>query len=144
MRILIVGAGQMGSGIAQVCAAAGHDVLLNDVDAAAIARGIGSIARNLSRGVEKGRLQPQEAENVSKRITSQPAMDAAQVDFAIEAATENKALKLEIFQRLDRVTPAGAIIASNTSSISITELAAVTGRAGQVIGMHFMNPVPDR
>ena len=143
MRVLVVGAGQMGSGIAQVCAAAGHTVLLTDVDAEAIARGRAAIARNLARLVEKGRLDQRGAQEVEGRVTAQAAiggqLDAA---IAIEAASENVALKLEIFQQLDAALPPAAILASNTSSISITVLGAATRRPEKVIGMHFMNPVP--
>jgi len=143
MRVLVVGAGQMGSGIAQVCAAAGHTVLLTDVDGEAIARGRAAIARNLARLVEKGRLDQRGAQDVEGRVTAQAAiggrLDAAVV---IEAASENVALKLEIFRQLDAALPPAAILASNTSSISITVLGAATRRPEKVIGMHFMNPVP--
>lgn len=142
MRVVVVGAGQMGSGIAQVCAAAGNAVLLNDVDAGAVRRGLDVIKRNLDRAVEKGRLAQEEAGATIARVTSLPALSAVDADFAIEAATENLAIKRDILQRLDAALPAPAILASNTSSISITELAAATGRAERVIGMHFMNPVP--
>ena len=143
MRVLVVGAGQMGSGIAQVCAAAGHTVLLTDVDAQAIARGRAAIARSLARLVEKGRLDQRGAQDVAGRVTAQAAI-GGQLDatIAIEAASENVALKLEIFQQLDAALPPAAILASNTSSISITVLGAATRRPEKVIGMHFMNPVP--
>jgi 3-hydroxybutyryl-CoA dehydrogenase len=143
MKILVVGAGQMGSGIAQVCAESGHDVLLNDVDSAAIERGKTSIAKNLARAVEKGKKAQKDADAALARIA--PHVDLAtraDVGIAIEAATEDENLKKKIFATLDKATPAHAILASNTSSISITKLAAATGRPEQVIGMHFMNPVP--
>ncbi|MDQ6781227.1 MAG: 3-hydroxybutyryl-CoA dehydrogenase [Candidatus Eremiobacteraeota bacterium] len=142
MRVVVVGAGQMGSGIAQVCAEAGNTVLLNDVDEHAVRRGFDVIQRNLDRAVDKGRLAKDEAAGTLGRVTPQAALSAVDADFAIEAATENLAIKQDILQRLDAAMPTQAILASNTSSISITELAAVTRRADKVIGMHFMNPVP--
>ena len=144
MKILVVGAGQMGAGIAQVCAQGGHDVLLNDVDDARIARGIAGIAKLLDRAVEKARMTADEKAGVLARIASLASLEeaVAGVDIAIEAATENLELKLQIFRKLDKIVPAGAILASNTSSISITTIGAVTSRAERVIGMHFMNPVP--
>ncbi len=142
MRILVVGAGQMGSGIAQVAAAAGDEVLLNDVDAERVERGIDSIARNLDRAVEKGKMTAEQRGKILSHIDAHPKWGDFEVDLAIEAATENEKIKHEIFQRLDASTPPGAILASNTSSISITRLTAVTGRPDRVIGMHFMNPVP--
>ena len=144
MKILVVGAGQMGAGIAQVCAQGGHDVLLNDVDDARIARGIAGIAKLLDRAVEKARMTADEKAGVLARIASLASLEeaVAGVDIAIEAATENLELKLQIFRKLDKIVPARAILASNTSSISITTIGAVTSRAERVIGMHFMNPVP--
>lgn len=143
MTILVVGAGQMGSGIAQVCAAAGHRVLLHDVDEAAYRRGRNAIEKNLARAVDKGKLQRADADALLERIAFHADL-AAKVDasIAIEAATEDEALKLALFKRLDTATPPEAILASNTSSISITKLGAATARANRVIGMHFMNPVP--
>jgi len=143
MRILVVGAGQMGSGIAQVCAAAGNDVLLNDVDQAAFSRGRTAIANHLARAVDKGKTTRSAADAALARIAYHPSL-AAPVDvaIAIEAASENEPLKKAIFGQLDRATPAQAVLASNTSSISITRLAAATNRSERVIGMHFMNPVP--
>jgi len=134
----------MGAGIAQVCAQGGHDVLLNDVDDARIARGIAGIAKLLDRAVEKARMTADEKAGVLARIASLASLEeaVAGVDIAIEAATENLELKLQIFRKLDKIVPAGAILASNTSSISITTIGAVTSRAERVIGMHFMNPVP--
>jgi 3-hydroxybutyryl-CoA dehydrogenase len=142
MRILVVGAGQMGAGIAQVCAAHGHEVLLNDISAARIEAGIEGIAKRLARDVEKGKLTDQQRGRVLEHIDARLELRDLPVDLAIEAATENKALKLEIFKKLEDCTPPEAILASNTSSISITELAAVTSKPDRVIGMHFMNPVP--
>jgi 3-hydroxybutyryl-CoA dehydrogenase len=143
MRVLVIGAGQMGSGIAQVCAAAGHTVLLNDVDQTAIDRGADSIRRNLIRAVEKGRLVKTDADAIEARISHYSALaKGVDVDLAIEAATEDSALKKRIFSELDSALPRSAVLASNTSSISITVLGAATQRASAVIGMHFMNPVP--
>jgi len=143
MTILVAGAGQMGAGIAQVCATFGHDVLLNDIDDARIARGIAGIANVLDRDVEKGRKTAPDRAAILGRIAPVSSLDGPlDVDLAIEAATERLDLKLKIFRTLDRIVPPGAILASNTSSISITEIGAVTGRPERVIGMHFMNPVP--
>ncbi|MFN2461843.1 MAG: 3-hydroxybutyryl-CoA dehydrogenase [Candidatus Velthaea sp.] len=134
----------MGAGIAQVCAQAGHDVLLNDVDEGRIRRGLDGISKLLQRSLEKGRLTADDMAGVLARIVphgklTQPVDD---VDIAIEAATENVDIKLDLFRVLDKAVPAHAILASNTSSISITTIGAVTSRAERVIGMHFMNPVP--
>jgi 3-hydroxybutyryl-CoA dehydrogenase len=142
MRILVVGAGQMGSGIAQVMAAAGHEVLLNDVDDQRIERGIAGIEKNLARAVERGRMTEQERGKVLEHIDPRPHFGDLDVALAIEAATENLEIKKDLFRKIDLSTPPEAILASNTSSISITTLAAVTTRAERVIGMHFMNPVP--
>ena len=143
MRILVIGAGQMGSGIAQVCAAADHDVLLNDVDEAAFARGRAAIEKNLARAVEKGRTSRAAADAALRRIAFHKSLTApADVAIAIEAASEDESLKKTIFASLDRATPPDAVLASNTSSISITRLGAATKRPERVIGMHFFNPVP--
>lgn len=142
MRILVIGAGQMGSGIAQVCAQAGHEVLLNDQDSKFIERGMRSIEQNLDRAVEKGRMKPEERGRVLSHIDARPHFSDLDVAIAIEAATENLEIKLEIFRRLNESTAPETILASNTSSISITKLAAVVDNPGRVIGMHFMNPVP--
>jgi 3-hydroxybutyryl-CoA dehydrogenase len=143
MRVLVIGAGQMGSGIAQVCAAAGHTVLINDVDQKAVDRGRESIRRNLARAVEKGRIDAAAGADTEGRILTQlTPIEGANADIAIEAASEDEALKKRIFHELDAALPPRAILASNTSSISITVLGAATKRADKVIGMHFMNPVP--
>lgn len=140
---MVVGAGQMGSGIAQVCAQAGFDVKLNDIKQEFLERGIGAITKNLSRYVEKGRKTEEEKQAVLNRIsTSLELKDAYDVDIIIEAATENMDIKQSIFRELDAIAPKKAILATNTSSLPITEIAAVTDRPEQVIGMHFMNPVP--
>lgn len=142
-KVLVIGAGQMGSGIAQVCAQAGFDVKLNDMKDEFFERGLGIITKNLSRSVEKGRMTEDEKTKILSRITkSLDLNDASDVDLVIEAAVENMEIKQSIFKRLDEITPKHAILASNTSSLPITEIAAVTNRPEQVIGMHFMNPVP--
>ncbi len=133
----------MGSGIAQVCAAVGHTVSINDVDQQAVDRGRQAIARNLARAVEKERMSAQQAGDIEARVAAKLApIKGADADLAIEAASEDVALKKRIFSELDAALPPQAILASNTSSISITVLGAVTKRAQNVIGMHFMNPVP--
>jgi len=142
-KVLVIGAGQMGSGIAQVCAQAGFDVKLNDMKEEFFQRGLSSITKNLSRNVEKGRMTEDEKAEVLSRITkSLDLNDAHDVDLVIEAAVENMEIKQKIFKQLDEITPKHAILATNTSSLPITEIAASTNRADQVIGMHFMNPVP--
>lgn len=142
MRILVVGAGQMGAGIAQVAAQAGDEVLLNDVDQRFIDRGMGTIERNLSRAVEKGRMTAEQRGAVLAHIDARPRWEDFDVDVAIEAATENVGVKLELFGKMDEHTPPTAVLASNTSSISITKLGHATTRPPQVIGMHYFNPVP--
>jgi 3-hydroxybutyryl-CoA dehydrogenase len=142
-RIGIIGAGQMGRGIAHVCALAGLDVLLTDVSPEALAAGRETIDRNLSRQVARGRIRNEDKAAALARIGM--AADYAafgDCDMVIEAATEKEAVKREIFQKLVPALKPEALIASNTSSISITRLAAVTDRPERFIGMHFMNPVP--
>lgn len=142
-KVLVIGAGQMGSGIAQVCAQAGYDVKLNDMKQEFFERGLGIITKNLTRDVEKGRKSEDEKTAILGRITmSLDLQDASEVDIIIEAAVENMEVKQSIFKQLDNIAPAHAILATNTSSLPITEIAAVTKRPEQVIGMHFMNPVP--
>ncbi len=142
-KVLVIGAGQMGSGIAQVCAQAGFDVKLNDRAEEFYARGLETITKNLSRDVEKGRKTEDEKNEILGRITkSLDLSDASDVDIVIEAAVENMEIKQQIFKQLDEITPKHTILATNTSSLPITEIAAVTNRPEQVIGMHFMNPVP--
>lgn len=142
-NVMVIGAGQMGSGIAQVCAQAGFNVKLNDMKQEAYDRGIANITKNLSRNVEKGRMNEDEKSQVLGRIQSSLDLkDAHDVDIVIEAAVENMEIKSTIFKTLDEVAPKHAILASNTSSLPITEIAAATNRPEQVIGMHFMNPVP--
>jgi 3-hydroxybutyryl-CoA dehydrogenase len=142
-RFAVVGAGQMGNGIAHVCATSGFDVTLIDVSNDALAKGRATIEKNLERQVKKGALEAAARDAALGRITLAGALDAvAGATVVVEAATERKDLKFQIFRELDRLADAGAILATNTSSISITEIAAVTKRPESVIGMHFMNPVP--
>lgn len=140
--VAVIGAGQMGQGIAQVFASAGYQVILNDIDSAAIERAMGTIKRSLDKLSEKGLLTdgPQVISGRIKGSTNFSALVSAQL--VVEAATENEALKHKIFSQLDKICPASTILASNTSSISITRLAAVTERPDKVVGLHFMNPVP--
>jgi len=142
-RIGVVGAGQMGAGIAQVAAACGLEVMLNDVSEELIQRGISGIGKRLDKAVSKGKLDEATAEATKVRIF--PALglgSLAKTQFIIEAATEREAIKIDIFGKLNAVAPPEVIFASNTSSISITRMGAVTGRPERFIGMHFMNPVP--
>ncbi|QPQ33196.1 3-hydroxybutyryl-CoA dehydrogenase [Lysinibacillus sp. JNUCC 51] len=142
-KVMVIGAGQMGSGIAQVCAQAGFDVKLNDMKQEFFERGLGVITKNLTRDVEKGRKTEDEKAAILGRISmSLDLQDASDVDIIIEAAVENMEVKQSIFKQIDQIAPAHAILATNTSSLPITEIAAVTNRPEQVIGMHFMNPVP--
>ena len=142
-KVMVVGAGQMGAGIAQVCAQSGYEVFLYDIEESAVNKGKQSIERLLNRSVEKCRIREEDREAAMERLTATiDIQDAAGVDVAIEAATEHIEIKKNIFRELDKAAPAHAILASNTSSIPITELAQVTSRPEQVIGMHFMNPVP--
>ena len=142
-RIAVIGAGQMGNGIAHVFAQSEFPVTIIDVSAAALERGVATIRKNLDRQVKKGTIDVAAQEATLARIATSTAMDAAaDATVIIEAATENVALKFDIFTRLDAIAPEGTILASNTSSISITRIAACTKRPADVIGMHFMNPVP--
>ncbi|MEY9977837.1 3-hydroxybutyryl-CoA dehydrogenase [Lysinibacillus sp. RC79] len=142
-KVMVIGAGQMGSGIAQVCAQAGYNVQLNDMKQEFFERGLGVITKNLTRDVEKGRKTEDEKAAILGRISmSLDLQDASDVDIIIEAAVENMEVKQSIFKQIDQIAPAHAILATNTSSLPITEIAAVTNRPEQVIGMHFMNPVP--
>src|ERR1700748_987926 len=142
-RIAILGAGTMGNGIAHVCARSGFNVTLYDLEQPFLDRGLATIEKNLAREVAKNKITQQQADEARARIT--PTLDRealSSCSFAIEAATEKFAIKSEIFRDLDRILPGDAILATNTSSISITKLAAVTKRPENVIGMHFFNPVP--
>lgn len=143
--VLVVGAGQMGSGIAQVFAQAGRRVLLADVDAEQLERARAGIARSAGKLHEKGRLTDEQHRGATEGVTYLEGLDGvdlADVQLAIEAATEALDLKLRIFADLDERMPEGAVLATNTSSISITTIAAATRRPAHVVGMHFMNPVP--
>lgn len=142
-HIGVVGAGQMGAGIAQVCAVAGLNVSLCDLNSDALARGVANIGNSLQRLVTKEKLSRSTADAALARISQSTALsDLAEADMVIEAASEDENIKQAIFRQLDQHCQANCILASNTSSISITQLAAATQRPSQVIGMHFMNPVP--
>jgi 3-hydroxybutyryl-CoA dehydrogenase len=142
-RVAVIGAGQMGNGIAHVFAQSGFDVTMIDVSVDALQRGRDTIAANLERQIKKGTLQTADKEAILGRVTPESRLDAvAGASLVIEAATENRDLKFKIFGDLDAAAAPGVILASNTSSISITEIAARTKRPDRVIGMHFMNPVP--
>jgi 3-hydroxybutyryl-CoA dehydrogenase len=142
-RIAVVGAGQMGNGIAHVFAHSGFPVTMIDVSRDALDRGHATIRKNLERQVKKGTIQPHESEATLARISlSESLNDAKGASLVVEAATENHELKYSIFSELDRIADDNAILASNTSSISITEIARHTNRPASVVGMHFMNPVP--
>jgi 3-hydroxybutyryl-CoA dehydrogenase len=133
----------MGSGIAQVAARAGHQVVMRDIGEALLERGLATIDKSLQRDVDKGRLTEEEKRTIVGRISTATQMEAlAGADLVVEAVTENLEVKSEVFRALDRLTRPAAILASNTSSISITKLGAATTRPDKVIGMHFMNPVP--
>jgi 3-hydroxybutyryl-CoA dehydrogenase len=141
--IAILGAGTMGNGIAHVCARSGFNVLLFDVNQPALYRGLDTIRTNFAREVAKQKLTQHQSDEARSRITLTTKLDdLAPASLAIEAATERFEIKAEVFRDLDRILPADAILATNTSSISITKIAAVTKRPEQVIGMHFFNPVP--
>jgi 3-hydroxybutyryl-CoA dehydrogenase len=141
--IAVIGAGQMGNGIAHVCASAGLAVTMIDVSETALAKGLGAIRKNFERQIKKGAIDAAARDAALARLSTSGDLGAVKgATFAIEAATENADLKFKIFAELDRLADAGAILASNTSSISITEIAGRTKRPAQVIGMHFMNPVP--
>jgi 3-hydroxybutyryl-CoA dehydrogenase len=139
----IIGAGQMGNGIAHVCALAGYEVRMSDISAEALQRAIATIDHNIARQVARGRVKEEDKQAALKRIsTSTDYASFDNCDFVIEAATEREEIKRDIFKKLVPHLKPSAIIASNTSSISITRLAAVTDRPEHFIGMHFMNPVP--
>jgi 3-hydroxybutyryl-CoA dehydrogenase len=142
-NISVIGSGTMGNGIAHVFAQFGFDVTLIDTSEDALKKGMAAIEKNLARQVEKGTIDDATRMAALKRITPSPTPESvSKSDLIVEAATENIELKLKIFQNLDTYAPKHAILASNTSSISITRIASVTQRPSQVIGMHFMNPVP--
>ena len=144
MNVSVIGAGTMGNGIAHVFAQHGHEVTLVDVDEARLDGALATIARNLDRQVKKELLTEEEREATLARITggTDLATGVAEAGLVVEAATENPKVKAEIFRQMDEAAPRSAILATNTSSISITEIAAATTRPAQVVGMHFFNPVP--
>ncbi len=143
MKIGVVGAGQMGNGIAQVAAQSGFQVILFDISAAALQKGLATITSSCDRMIKKGTLSEDQKKQILGQISTTETFTALKdCDFAIEAATENVDLKLKIFRELDSILKPTAILASNTSSISITKIAGVTKRPDKVAGMHFMNPVP--
>ncbi|QKY70504.1 3-hydroxybutyryl-CoA dehydrogenase [Lentibacillus sp. CBA3610] len=142
-NVMVIGAGQMGSGIAQVCAQSGYNVLLNDVSEDALEKGLSNIEKHLTRSVEKDRISEQnKSDTLSRLKTTTDMQEIAHCDMAIEAIVENMDVKSNVFRDLDANAPERAILATNTSSLPITEMAAETNRPDQVIGMHFMNPVP--
>lgn len=141
--IAVLGAGTMGNGIAHVFARAGHTVFLADISQAALDKGFDTIRKNLAREVSKAKLSAEDASAAESRISLTSNLESLSgCDLAVEAATERFEIKSELFRQLDAILPPQAILTSNTSSISITKLAALTMRPGQVIGMHFFNPVP--
>jgi 3-hydroxybutyryl-CoA dehydrogenase len=143
-KIAVIGSGTMGNGIAHVCAQFGHVVALIDISASALEKAVNTISANLERMVTKGLITAAEKEKTLQNIKTFTLLKdgVTDADLVIEAASENENIKLSIFKELDAVCKPSAILASNTSSISITKIAAVTGRPDKVIGMHFMNPVP--
>lgn len=140
--IVVVGAGTMGNGIAQTAAVSGFPVTMTDVIPEAIERGKQAIAKSVARLAEKGLITEEQKQAALDVPTSLDLEAVSQADLVIEAATENPELKLDLFKRLDQAAPEGAILATNTSSISITRIGAATRRADRVVGMHFFNPVP--
>ena len=143
-KILLIGAGQMGSGIAQVMAQSGLSVIIRDIKDEFVQKGIKGIAKNLDRSVEKGKLTTTDRDAIMGRISGAVELNSTvcNVDLVIEAAVENMTIKKSIFEQLDELTPAHTILATNSSSLSITAIGAFTKRPGQVIGMHFFNPAP--
>lgn len=143
MKMLVMGAGTMGSGIAQTFAQSGHEVILRDIEEVFINRGIAIITKNLSNCVQKGKLTEENKNGILGRISATTDVNSAKdVDIVVEAAIEDMAVKKKIFAELDSICRPDTILASNTSSLSITEIAGVTKRPGKVIGMHFFNPAP--
>lgn len=142
-KIAVVGAGQMGNGITQVCAAQNYQVLMYDISNQSLEKGLVTISGSLDRLIKKASMTEADKNKILSciKVTNQ-IEDLKDADFVIEAATENIDLKIKVFKELDRIVKADAILATNTSSISITKIAAATGRPQQVVGMHFMNPVP--
>ena len=142
-QVMVIGAGQMGSGIAQVFATSGYSVYLHDLKEEFVLKGTASIEKNLLRQVEKGKMSHEEKEQaLANIIPSTDLENASKVDLVIEAAIENMEIKCKLFTELDKIAQTHTILATNTSALPITEIAAVTTRPDKVIGMHFMNPVP--
>ncbi|MGM0424695.1 MAG: 3-hydroxyacyl-CoA dehydrogenase family protein [Thermodesulfobacteriota bacterium] len=142
-KIMVVGAGQMGSGIAQVAAQSGYQVFLNDISQDLVQKGLNSIEKNLDRALGKGKITEEDKKQTLGRIETCVELDpASQADLVVEAVVEKMEIKAQIFSKLDEICPGHTILASNTSSLPITGIAAHTKRPQQVIGMHFMNPVP--
>jgi len=140
--IFVVGAGTMGNGIAQTAAVSGYQVTMMDIDAQALKNGQATIAKSVGKLLEKERISQEQHDAALSITTTSKLEDAAQADFVIEAATENPKLKFEIFEQLDGIAKPEAILGSNTSSISLTKIAAATQRPDKVVGTHFFNPVP--
>ena len=139
----VVGAGQMGNGIAQVASHSGFQVVMSDIADSFVQKGLSTISKNLDRMVEKGKIPSQKKNEILGRIKGTVrTQDLVEADFVVEAATENESLKLNIFKELDQICRKEIILSSNTSSLSVTKIASATQRPSQVIGMHFMNPVP--
>lgn len=142
-KLYVVGSGAMGSGIAQTAATHGIQVIMNDINEEFVAKGYNKIKKSLEKAVTKGRMTEEAKEVALANLTTTVSLeDAKDADFVIEAASENKEIKLGIFKQLDKICKPEAILASNTSSLPITEIAAAIGRPDQVIGTHFFNPVP--
>ena len=142
-KVGVVGCGLMGSGITEVCARSGYEVVVREVNDELLQRGLGRIQKSLGKGVSRGKLSQEEADQALARIQGTLDLaDFADCDLVVEAAVENMALKKEIFAKLDGILPPHAVLASNTSSLCITEMASVTGRGDKVLGIHFFNPVP--
>ncbi|MTK13473.1 MAG: 3-hydroxybutyryl-CoA dehydrogenase [Clostridiaceae bacterium] len=143
MKIFVLGAGTMGSGIVQTFAQAGYEVIMRDIEERFVERGLAVITKNLDKSVQKGKMTKEDKDAILGRI--RPAVDmslAKEADLVVEAAIENMSIKKEIFAELDKICKPEAILATNTSSLSITEVASATNRPHKVIGMHFFNPVP--
>jgi len=142
-KIMVLGAGTMGGGIAQVAAQSGYEVIVRDVETRFVEKGLATINKNLEKQVEKGKISAQEKAETQARLKGCiDIADGKDVDIVIEAIVENMDLKLKVYKELDSIIQPNAILASNTSSISITAIAAVTKRPDKVVGMHFFNPVP--
>lgn len=141
-KVMVIGAGQMGGGIAQSFAESGYEVVLNDINQEFVEKGLSVIEKRLNRSVDKGKKTEAEVKEIMQRITLSTTYEQAkEVDLVVEAATENPTIKLDIFRQLDELCGPEAILASNTSSLSITMIAAATNRPDKVIGLHFFNPV---